>query len=123
MFNGKTGEMMNAAIFINPCYYQKLKHMIGDKIHSRDSGPVQLMTRQPAEGRARDGGLRIGEMERDCFIAHGAATYLKEKMTESSDIFQVYHSNTKGDVIACNPAEGIYKYGNKTNKRRFHTEV
>lgn len=112
MFNGKTGEMMNAAIFINPCYYQKLKHMIGDKIHSRDSGPVQLMTRQPAEGRARDGGLRIGEMERDCFIAHGAATYLKEKMTESSDIFQVYHSNTKGDVIACNPAEGIYKYGN-----------
>jgi len=112
MFNGKTGEFIEAAIFINPCYYQKLKHMIGDKIHSRDSGPVQLMTRQPAEGRARDGGLRIGEMERDCFIAHGAATYLKEKMTESSDIFQVYHSNTKGDIIACNPADGIYKYGN-----------
>ena len=113
MYNGMTGEMFKAAIFINPTYYQRLKHMIGDKIHSRDTGPIQLMTRQPAEGRSRDGGLRIGEMERDCFIGHGASNFLKEKMTEASDIFQLYHSNTKGDFIGANPEQGIFKYGSE----------
>jgi DNA-directed RNA polymerase II subunit RPB2 len=103
--------MFNAAIFINPTYYQKLKHMISDKIHSRDSGPVQLMTRQPTEGRSSDGGLRIGEMERDCLLAHGGATYLKEKLCDNSDIFKVYHSNNSGDLINANPQEGIYKCG------------
>jgi|694.fasta_scaffold30453_7 DNA-directed RNA polymerase II subunit RPB2 len=111
LFNGQTGEMFNAAIFINPTYYQKLKHMISDKIHSRDSGPVQLMTRQPTEGRSSDGGLRIGEMERDCLLAHGGATYLKEKLCDNSDIFKVYHSNNSGDLINANPQEGIYKCG------------
>jgi hypothetical protein len=79
--------------------------------NSRDLGPVQLLTRQPAEGRAREGGLRIGEMERDCFIAHGSALFLKEKMMESSDIFKVYHSEDTGDIISANPALGIYKQG------------
>ena len=79
--------------------------------NSRDLGPVQLLTRQPAEGRARGGGSRIGEMERDCFIAHGSALFLKEKMMESSDIFKVYHSEDTGDIIAANPALGIYKQG------------
>jgi DNA-directed RNA polymerase beta subunit len=79
--------------------------------NSRDLGPVQLLTRQPAEGRAREGGLRIGEMERDCFIAHGSALFLKEKMMESSDIFKVYHSEDTGDIISANPTLGIYKQG------------
>jgi len=112
LYNGQTGEMFNAAIFINPTYYQKLKHMVNDKIHSRDSGPVQLMSRQPTEGRSSEGGLRIGEMERDCLLAHGAATFLKEKLCDNSDIFQVYHSNDSGDIISANPNKGIYKSGN-----------
>ena len=87
MHNGITGKPFEARILIGNCYYQKLHHMVANKIQSRARGPVTLLTKQPTAGRAKQGGLRLGEMEKDCIIAHGAALLLKERF--SSDKYRI----------------------------------
>jgi DNA-directed RNA polymerase II subunit RPB2 len=124
MYNGHTGKKLMAQVFFGPTYYQRLRHMVDDKIHARARGPVQVLTRQPVEGRSRDGGLRFGEMERDCMIAHGAAGFLKERLMEASDAFRVHVcgmcglmsviANLKKNQFECRSCK------NKTNIYQIH---
>ncbi|KAL8820111.1 MAG: hypothetical protein Q9223_001602 [Gallowayella weberi] len=124
MYNGHTGRKLVAQVFLGPTYYQRLRHMVDDKIHARARGPVQILTRQPVEGRARDGGLRFGEMERDCMISHGASAFLRERLFEVSDAFRVHIcdicglmtpvANLKKNSFECRPCK------NKTKISQVH---
>jgi RNA polymerase Rpb2, domain 6/RNA polymerase Rpb2, domain 7 len=109
LYNGRTGEQLKARIFIGPTFYYRLKHLVSDKWHSRSSGPYQLLTKQPAEGRSRAGGLRTGEMEKDALLAHGAAHFLKERLFDSSDKYVFHVCKDCGMIAVANPAKNIYK--------------
>jgi len=102
MYNGLTGEQFETSIFIGPVFYQRLKHMVNDKQHSRAIGPMVNLTRQPAEGRSRDGGFRIGEMERDVMLAHGISRFCKERMFDVSDKYSVHVCRKCGMIVAYN---------------------
>jgi DNA-directed RNA polymerase II subunit RPB2 len=109
MYNPRTGEQMPTDIFIGPTYYQRLKHMVNDKIHSRsNNGPIVLHTRQPAEGRAREGGLRVGEMEVDVLLALGIPSFLKERFVECSDNYRIFVCKKCGMMANVNPEKKIY---------------
>uniref|UniRef100_A0A6C0KLW7 DNA-directed RNA polymerase n=1 Tax=viral metagenome TaxID=1070528 RepID=A0A6C0KLW7_9ZZZZ len=118
LYNGYTGRQMETNIFVGPVFYQRLRHCSADKMHSRASGPLVMLTRQPAEGRAREGGLRFGEMERDCVAAHGMSEFTKERLMECSDAFRCYSCKDCGLLAVANPVEGIWACracGNTTN--------
>jgi hypothetical protein len=119
LYCGYTGKQMETSIFMGPIFYQRLKHMTVDKIHSRATGPLVMLTRQPAEGRARDGGLRFGEMERDVLIAHGASTFLKERMLEASDNFEVHVCKGCGLIGVANKAKNIWRCTGCGNTTEF----
>jgi DNA-directed RNA polymerase II subunit RPB2 len=120
MYNSRTGEQMKTSIFVGPTYYQRLKHMVCDKIHSRNSnGPVVLLTRQPAEGRARDGGLRLGEMEVECNWGHGTMNFLKERFIDCSDNYRIFTCKKCGNIANVNPNQNIYICNLCNNKTNF----
>jgi DNA-directed RNA polymerase II subunit RPB2 len=108
LYNGLTGEQHECSIFMGPIFYQRLKHMVNDKQHSRSIGPMVNLTRQPAEGRSRDGGLRFGEMERDAMISHGASRFTKGRMYDASDKYHVYSCNKCGMIATYNDEMHIH---------------
>jgi DNA-directed RNA polymerase II subunit RPB2 len=118
MYNGLTGEQIECSVFIGPVFYQRLKHMVNDKAHSRSFGPMVNLTRQPAEGRSRDGGLRFGEMERDCMVSHGASRFTRERMYDVSDKYSVYVCKKCGLIATHNNSVHVHlcrTCGNRTD--------
>lgn len=119
MYNSQTGEQVSTDIFIGPTFYQRLKHMTNDKVHSRAAnGPVVMLSRQPAEGRLRDGGLRLGEMELECLWSHGLMSFLKERFQDCSDNYRIHTCRKCGMVATVNPE--CNKYWCKPCKNNTH---
>ena len=108
LYNGLTGEQIKSDIFIGPVFYQRLKHMVNDKQHSRSIGPMVNFTHQPAEGRSRDGGLRFGEMERDAMVGHGASRFTRGRMYDCSDKYEVHVCRKCGIIASYNDERSIH---------------
>ena len=123
LYNGQTGEMMEVEIFMGPTFYQRLKHMVKDKSHSRATGPIVSLTRQPCEGRSRDGGLRVGEMERDCMLSHGTSMFTKERLMDVSDPFVTGFCKKCGLLAITNKEAGIYECGTCGKNTEFEIKT
>jgi len=117
--NGMTGEQIETSVFYGPTFYQRLKHMVKDKSHARGSGPMVVLTRQPAEGRAREGGLRFGEMERDCMVSHGAGRFTKGRIYDCSDKFTTHCCKKCGMLAIYNDKKGIHLCKTCDNRTDF----
>ena len=117
MYDGLTGEQIETSVFIGPVFYQRLKHMVSDKQHSRSIGPMVNLTRQPAEGRSRDGGFRVGEMERDVLIAHGMSNFCKERLFDVSDKYNTWVCKCCGMISPYNDGERFNKQTMKSDFR------
>ena len=131
LYNGMTGEQLEGNIFIGPTYYMRLKHMVKDKINYRARGPMTALTRQPVSGRANDGGLRIGEMERDVLVSHGINNFLKDSMMERGDKYYMAICNQSGMMAIYNPsknlfmspmADGPIKFTGSIDQKNMHIE-
>ena len=119
LYNGLTGEQIKSDIFIGPVFYQRLKHMVADKQHSRSIGPMVNFTHQPAEGRSRDGGLRFGEMERDAMVGHGASRFTKGRMYDCSDKYEVHVCRKCGIIASYNEERSIHLCKTCDNRSDF----
>lgn len=119
LYNGLTGEQIKSDIFIGPVFYQRLKHMVNDKQHSRSIGPMVNFTHQPAEGRSRDGGLRFGEMERDAMVGHGASRFTRGRMYDCSDKYEVHVCRKCGMIASYNNERSIHLCKTCDNRSDF----
>ena len=120
MYNGLTGEQIETSIFIGPVFYQRLKHMVSDKQHSRSFGPMVNLSRQPLEGRSKDGGLRFGEMERDCMCSHGASKFTRDRIYKSSDAYSVNVCKKCGMIAVYNNEKHIHICRTCDNRTDFN---
>jgi DNA-directed RNA polymerase II subunit RPB2 len=119
MYNGLTGQQIECNVFMGPVFYQRLKHMVNDKQHSRSIGPMVNLTRQPAEGRSRDGGLRFGEMEKDAMVSHGAAKFTRGRMYDASDKYSVHVCKKCGLIASYNNEIHIHHCRTCDNRTDF----
>ena len=123
LYNGMTGEQLESSIYIGPTYYMRLKHMVKDKINYRARGPRTMLTRQTVQGRANDGGLRVGEMERDGIIAHGAAKFLEQSMMERGDEYFMAICNHTGTIAIYNESKNIFLSPMADGPIKFNDEI